>query len=234
VPVFSLDLDDSRLEYDINTEDGYDNYSGSYALKVQATGGNITYTLKRSDIGSAAWTPLDKSPNTIREEYFLTSDTERNPKKIYYTRVEKDGVEAYPVYESTFDAESNKNIYEKYCVAFVSKPGEYLIEAKNRYGISSASADSKHVIFPEPEAPVIETGNPDYISILLDDEGKATLNVNYLKDRPTGEHTYNWQDKNGTIPDAVGDSYSVVTEAEESYYYVTVTNTRNNKPAYSG
>ena len=224
-PIFSLNLVPG--EYDINIDDGYDKNSNSYALKAQAIGGNITYTLKRSNPGSSAWTPLDKS--TIKEEYFLTADTERNPAKIYYRQVETDGVYAYVVYESTFDAESNENIYEKYCVAFVSAPGEYLIEAKNRSGISSTSLDSNHVIFPRPEAPVIETGP---IAVLLN-EGKATLNVNYLKDRPVGECTYNWLDKNGTIPDAVGDSYSVDTQAEESFYYVTVTNRRNNESAFS-
>jgi hypothetical protein len=217
-------------EYDINTDDGYDKNPNSYALKAQAIGGNITYTLKRSNLGSAVWTPLDKS--TIKEEYFLTTDIERNPAKIYYTRVETNGVYAYPVYESTFDAESNENIYEKYCVAFVSAPGEYLIEAKNRSGISSASLDSNHVIFPKPEAPVIKTGP---IARLLDDEGKVTLKVEYEDNyhQPIGECTYNWLDKNGTIPDATGDSYSVVTDAEESYYYVTVTNRRNNESAFS-
>lgn len=227
-PVFSLNL--TPGEYDINTEDGYDQNSNSYALKAQAIGGNITYTLKKSNPGSAVWSPLDKS--TIKEEYFLTTDTERNPAKIYYTRVETNGVYAYPVYESTFDAESNGNIYEKYCVAFVSAPGEYLIEAKNRSGISSASLDSNHVIFPKPEAPVIKTGP---LAKLLDDEGKVTLEVEY-KDgyhQPIGECTYNWLDKNGTIPDAVGKSYSVVTDAEESFYYVTVTNRRNNESAFS-
>ena len=225
-PIFSLNLVSG--EYDINTDDGYDRNPNSYALKAQAIGGNITYILKRSNPGSAVWTPLDKS--TIKEEYFLTTDTERNPAKIYYTRVETDGVYAYLVYESTFDADSNENIYEKYCVAFVSSPGEYLIEAKNRSGISSTSLASNHVTFPKPEAPVIETGP---IAILLDEEGKATLDVNYLEARPIGECTYNWLDKNGTIPDAVGDSYSVVTDAEESFYYVTVTNRRNNDSAFS-
>lgn len=227
-PIFSLNLVPG--EYDIYNDDGYDQNSNSYALKAQAIGGNITYTLKKSNPGSAVWTPLDKS--TIKEEYFLTTDTERNPAKIYYTRVETNGVYAYPVYESTFDAESNGNIYEKYCVAFVSAPGEYLIEAKNRSGISSASLDSNHVIFPQPEAPVIKTGP---LARLLDDEGKVTLEVEY-KDgyhQPIGECTYNWLDKNGTIPDAVGNSYSVVTDAEESFYYVTVTNRRNNASAFS-
>lgn len=227
-PIFSLNLVPG--EYDIHNDDGYDNNLNSYALKAQAIGGNITYTLKRSNPGSAVWTPLDKS--TIKEDYFLTTDTERNPAKIYYRQVETDGVYAYVVYESTFDAETNDNIYEKYCVAFVSAPGEYLIEAKNRSGISSTSLNSNHVTFPKPEAPVIKTGP---LARFLDDEGKVTLKVEYDDDYnlPAGEFTYNWLDKNGTIPDATGDSYSVVTDAEESYYYVTVTNRRNNDSAFS-
>lgn len=227
-PIFSLNLVPG--EYDIHNDDGYDNKSNSYALKAQAIGGNITYTLKRSNPGSAVWTPLDKS--TIKEDYFLTTDTERNPAKIYYRQVETDGVYAYVVYESTFDAETNDNIYEKYCVAFVSAPGEYLIEAKNRSGISSTSLNSNHVTFPKPEAPVIKTGP---LARFLDDEGKVTLKVEYDDDYnlPAGEFTYNWLDKNGTIPDATGDSYSVVTDAEESFYYVTVTNRRNNDSAFS-
>lgn len=224
-PTFLLNL--TTGEYDVYNDDSYDQDTNSYALKVQAVGsGNVTYVLKKAPQGSATWVNQDNS--VIKIDYLQTTDTVRNPAKIYYTRVEKEegGVYAYEVYTSEFDADSNQGIYEQYCFAFVSAPGDYLIQAKNRVGISSKSLDSNRVTFPKPIAPVIETGP---IAVLLNDEGKATLNVNYLEARPVGECTYNWLDKNGTIQDAVSDSYSVVTDAEESFYYVTVTNRRNNE-----
>ena len=224
-PTFLLNL--TTGEYDVYNDDSYDQDTNSYALKVQAVGsGNVTYVLKKAPQGSATWVNQDNS--VIKIDYLQTTDTVRNPAKIYYTRVEKEegGVYAYEVYTSEFDADSNQGIYEQYCFAFVSAPGDYLIQAKNRVGISSKSLDSNRVTFPKPIAPVIETGP---IAVLLNDEGKATLNVNYLEARPVGECTYSWLDKNGTIQDAVSDSYSVVTDAEESFYYVTVTNRRNNE-----
>ncbi len=227
-PTFLLNL--TTGEYDVYTKDTYDEDPNSYALQAQAVGsGNVTYVLKKAAPGSNIWVSQDN--NTVKIDYRQTQDTTRNPSKIYYIPVEKEGVLAYEVYPSEFDADSNQGIYEQYCFAFVSAPGDYLIQAKNRVGISSKSLDSNRVTFPKPVAPVINT---EVIGVLLDENNQATLNIEYLEARPKGEYTYNWTDTNGTIPEANGDSVTITTEAEESVYHVTVTNRRNNESVTSG
>lgn len=227
-PTFLLNL--TAGEYDVNTEDTYDEDKNSYALQVQAVGsGNVTYVLKKATPGSNIWVNQDNS--TIKIEYRKTQDTTRNPSKIYYTPVTKEGVLAYEVYPSEFDANSNGGVYEQYCVAFVSAPGDYLIQAKNRVGISSKNLDSNRVTFPKPVAPVIKT---EVIGALLDENNQARLDIEYQAARPIGEYTYNWTGANGTIPGANGDSVIITTEEEESIYHVTVTNRRNNESVTSG
>ena len=227
-PTFLLNL--TAGEYDVNTEDTYDEDKNSYALQVQAVGsGNVTYVLKKATPGSNIWVNQDNS--TIKIEYRKTQDTTRNPSKIYYTPVTKEGVLAYEVYPSEFDANSNGGVYEQYCVAFVSAPGDYLIQAKNRVGISSKSLDSNRVTFPKPVAPVINT---EVIGALLNENNQTTLEIEYLADCPTGQYTYNWTGPNGAIPEANGESVTITTEAEESIYHVTVTNRRNNESVSSG
>ena len=227
-PTFLLNL--TTGEYDVYTKDTYDEDPNSYALQAQAVGsGNVTYVLKKAAPGSNIWVSQDN--NTVKIDYRQTQDTTRNPSKIYYIPVEKEGVLAYEVYPSEFDADSNQGIFEQYCFAFVSAPGDYLIQAKNRVGISSKSLDSNRVTFPKPVAPVINT---EVIGVLLNENNQATLNIEYLEARPKGEYTYNWTDTNGTIPEANGDSVTVTTEAEESVYHVTVTNRRNNESVTSG
>lgn len=227
-PIFLLNL--TTGEYDVYTKDTYDEDPNSYALQAQAVGsGNVTYVLKKAAPGSNIWVSQDS--NTVKIDYRQTQDTTRNPSKIYYIPVEKEGVLAYEVYPSEFDADSNQGIYEQYCFAFVSAPGDYLIQAKNRVGISSKSLDSNRVTFPQPVAPVINT---EVIGVLLDKNNQATLNIEYLEARPKGEYTYNWTGAHGTIPEANGDSITITTDAEESIYHVTVTNRRNNESVTSG
>lgn len=227
-PTFLLNL--TTGEYDVYTKDTYDEDPNSYALQVQAVGsGNVTYVLKKAAPGSNVWVSQDS--NTVKIDYRQTQDITRNPSKIYYIPVEKEGVLAYEVYPSEFDADSNQGIYEQYCFAFVSAPGDYLIQAKNRVGISSKSLDSNRVTFPQPVAPVINT---EVIGVLLDKNNQATLNIEYLEARPKGEYTYNWTGAHGTIPEANGDSITITTDAEESIYHVTVTNRRNNESVTSG
>ena len=227
-PTFLLNL--TTGEYDVYTKDTYDEDPNSYALQAQAVGsGNVTYVLKKAAPGSNIWVSQDS--NTVKIDYRQTQDTTRNPSKIYYIPVEKEGVLAYEVYPSEFDADSNQGIYEQYCFAFVSAPGDYLIQAKNRVGISSKSLDSNRVTFPQPVAPVINT---EVIGVLLDKNNQATLNIEYLEARPKGEYTYNWTGAHGTIPEANGDSITITTDAEESIYHVTVTNRRNNESVTSG
>lgn len=227
-PTFLLNL--TTGEYDVYTKDTYDEDPNSYALQAQAVGsGNVTYVLKKATPGSNIWVSQDN--NTVKIDYRQTQDTTRNPSKIYYIPVEKEGVLAYEVYPSEFDADSNQGIYEQYCFAFVSAPGDYLIQAKNRVGISSKSLDSNRVTFPQPVAPVINT---EVIGVLLDKNNQATLNIEYLEARPKGEYTYNWTGAHGTIPEANGDSITITTDAEESIYHVTVTNRRNNESVTSG
>ena len=227
-PTFLLNL--TTGEYDVYTKDTYDEDPNSYALQAQAVGsGNVTYILKKAAPGSNIWVSQDS--NTVKIDYRQTQDTTRNPSKIYYIPVEKEGVLAYEVYPSEFDADSNQGIYEQYCFAFVSAPGDYLIQAKNRVGISSKSLDSNRVTFPQPVAPVINT---EVIGVLLDKNNQATLNIEYLEARPKGEYTYNWTGAHGTIPEANGDSITITTDAEESIYHVTVTNRRNNESVTSG
>lgn len=227
-PTFLLNL--ATGEYDVYTKDTYDEDPNSYALQAQAVGsGNVTYVLKKAAPGSNVWVSQDS--NTVKIDYRQTQDTTRNPSKIYYIPVEKEGVLAYEVYPSEFDADSNQGIYEQYCFAFVSAPGDYLIQAKNRVGISSKSLDSNRVTFPQPVAPVINT---EVIGVLLDKNNQATLNIEYLEARPKGEYTYNWTGAHGTIPEANGDSITITTDAEESIYHVTVTNRRNNESVTSG
>lgn len=227
-PTFLLNL--TTGEYDVYTKDTYDEDPNSYALQAQAVGsGNVTYVLKKAAPGSNVWVSQDS--NTVKIDYRQTQDTTRNPSKIYYIPVEKEGVLAYEVYPSEFDADSNQGIYEQYCFAFVSAPGDYLIQAKNRVGISSKSLDSNRVTFPQPVAPVINT---EVIGVLLDKNNQATLNIEYLEARPKGEYTYNWTGAHGTIPEANGDSITITTDAEESIYHVTVTNRRNNESVTSG
>lgn len=185
--------------------------------------------MKKAAPGSNVWVSQDS--NTVKIDYRQTQDITRNPSKIYYIPVEKEGVLAYEVYPSEFDADSNQGIYEQYCFAFVSAPGDYLIQAKNRVGISSKSLDSNRVTFPQPVAPVINT---EVIGVLLDKNNQATLNIEYLEARPKGEYTYNWTGAHGTIPEANGDSITITTDAEESIYHVTVTNRRNNESVTSG
>lgn len=229
-PTFLVNL--TSGDYDVHTADGYDDDEYSYALKVQAIGsGNITYVLKKAPHGSATWVNQDNS--TIKIEYLPTEDTERNPSKIYYTKVEKEegsGVFAYEVYTSDFDADSNAGIYEQYCFAFVSAPGDYVIQAKNRVGISSKPLDSNQVTFPKPVAPHIFDG---VVPVLLDENGRAKLEVQFTQDRPIGVLTYNWADDNGTIKDVNSTTYNVETDLEEKWYYVTVTNMRNNESVIS-
>lgn len=230
-PRFTLDL--TPGEYDVDTKDSpNDDDLNSYALKVQAVGsGNVTYVLKKASQGSATWVNQDN--NTIKIDYEQTQDSERQPLKIYYKPIitEEGKVKGYEVYPSEFDADSNKGIYEQYCFAFVSSPGDYLIQAKNRVGISSKSLDSKRVTFPKPVTPVIKTENN---GILLDENNQAILKIEYLEDHPIEKYTYNWTDANGrTIPDATGDSVTITTDEEESLYYVTVTNRRNNESVTS-
>lgn len=227
-PTFLLNL--TTGEYDVYTKDTYDEDPNSYALQAQAVGsGNVTYVLKKAAPGSNVWVSQDS--NTVKIDYRQTQDITRNPSKIYYIPVEKEGVLAYEVYPSEFDADSNQGIYEQYCFAFVSAPGDYLIQAKNRVGISSKSLDSNRVTFPQPVAPVINT---EVIGVLLDKNNQATLNIEYLEARPKGEYTYNWTGAHGTIPEANGDSITITTDAEESIYHVTVTNRRNNESVTSG
>lgn len=227
-PTFLLNL--TTGEYDVYTKDTYDEDPNSYALQAQAVGsGNVTYVLKKAAPGSNVWVNQDNS--TIKIDYRQTQDTTRNPSKIYYIPVEKEGVLAYEVYPSDFDADSNQGIYEQYCFAFVSAPGDYLIQARNRVGISSKSLDSNRVTFPKPVAPVINTNE---IGVLLDNNNQAVLNIEYLEARPIGEYSYNWIDKNGTMAGVSGDSITITSEEEQSYYHVTVTNKRNNEYVTSG
>ena len=225
-PEFLLDLVNGV--YDIHTDDGYDDNSNSYALRVQAVGsGYVSYVLKRAAVpGSGIWTDSPKE-NEVKTIYLQTTDTVRNPKKIYYTLVEKDGAKAYEIYTSEFDEDTNQGIYEEYCFAFITMPGDYIIEANNRVGISSEKLSSNCVTFPKPVAPVINVGT---IGVTLDDNNSAQLEIEYEESRPIGVYTRNWIDANGTIPGTSDkDSITVTTDQEESYYYVTVTNKRNNE-----
>lgn len=225
-PEFLLDLTSGT--YDIDTNDGYDDNPNSYALKVQAVGsGHISYVLKRAAVpGSGIWTNVPKE-NEVKKIYSQTTDTKKNNKKIYYTLVEENGTSAYKIYTSQFDENTNQGIYEEYCVAFITMPGDYVIEANNQVGISYEKLSSNLVTFPKPVAPVINV-NP--IGVILDNNNSAQLEIEYMESRPIGTYTRNWTDTNGTIPDTSDkDIITITTDQEESYYHVTVTNKRNNE-----
>ena len=221
-PTFLLNL--TPGDYDIEAPEE------TYTLKAQAVGtGNISYILQRAQIGSATW--VNQEGSSIKVEYLPTTDTERNSSKIYYTKVEKEGVFAYEVYSDDFDEDSNSGIYERYCFAYVSKPGDYAIQAKNRVGVSSKTQRSEVVTFPNPIAPVLFDG---IVPVILDENGKATLNSQLVSEKPIGVLTYIWSDENGVVVQGENNtSYNVETDLEEKFYYLSTSNKRNNESALS-
>lgn len=232
-PNFSLQLIPG--EYDVSDADGYDNNDDNYTLKAQAVGtGYVSYVLKRAEPGSTTW--INQANDSVKLGYVLTTDAERNPLKVYYTKVEKEneGIFAYEIYNGDVNENTNKSIYEQYCFATISTAGDYIIQAKNRVGISSKTKDSEKVTFPNPIKPIIKGAEKEYLSKILDN-GETTLSIEFTDNgRPNkGTIIYKWEDANGEIANEVSNTYNVTTEAEESYYYATAIHQRNNKQVAS-
>lgn len=223
-PIFLLDLI-AGDNYNISDNDGHDLLIETYALKAQAYGtGRVTYYLESSEPDKNEWT------STYEEPYYeLTKDTTPAANKTYYTAIvdTAGAITGYQVYEGELPTSNNTTVYEKFGLYFVNDAGKYRVRAQNRVGANYANALSKTVIFPAPIAPTVNT---ETASVILEAQGDGTntaiLTAPVVGELPTGAISYQWSNANGSL-DGSGSTYGV-TDAE-GFYYVVVTNTRNNR-----
>lgn len=212
--------------YNISDDDGYDLITETYALKTQAYGtGSITYYLQVSEPDKDEWTnaPYEKPL------YELTEDTEKVDNKTYYTQIldESGKVTGYQVYEGELPTASNTTVYEKFGLYYVNDAGKYRMRAQNRVGANYANAISDVLVFPAPIAPIVDTSTAHIILEAQEDgTNTATLTAPIIGELPTGTIYYQWSNANGVL-EGGGNTYGVIDT--EGFYYVVVTNTRNNR-----
>lgn len=216
---------------DINDPSDYDDDNTQYTLRMQAVGNGIVdfFAERMNTSGNfVAWDTV------VKEDYIQTLDESRVPNKVYYIEVNKDGVKAHDIFrEENFTKDTNTGILEKYYYAVVTQPGSYRMKAQNRIGLSTATVESPTMTFPASEAPVLHT---ELLPMFFDEDGNVKLSVHYLETEPKGIKTYSWAkripntDEYSIIEGALAKDYEAHSEAEQEYYRVTVTNTRNNDP----
>lgn len=219
--------------YDVSDKDcKEDKDKTSYTLRAQAlVTGELTYEpqIKNSKGIFVKWdTPM-------QDEYIQTLDVERVEGKIYYMDGDENGVPAKIKFYEAFNASTgNRGIQEKYRCAYVTKPGEYRIQATNRIGISTKSNWTPVAIFPAPESPVIDGGGAEAAIPVKLNDNTATLKVEYSNSKPAGVQKYAWAKKIvgtesewGIIEGAEDQSYNLTTAEEEGIYRAAVINSRN-------
>lgn len=219
-PKFIVDLI-SNADQNISANDGYDEDTTTYALKVSATqpSAKITYQLRRSEPGMNSW-----EAGALTEIVYLESnDIEYNAEKTYYKEVIRDGVLAYEVIEEDqFDDVIIR--YEAFGIGKVSKPGDYMMQAKAKRGKSTAISNSKIVSFPYPIKPALVVGEGK----IFDENGECELRAEIEAPIPTGTLVYEWHDGSSTIENSNSNVIKVKSDKEEVIYSVKVKNTRNN------
>ena len=180
-PEFILDFDDleDNLKSKEETIDGIDYVYASLAENaetgyrevpfwgaVEATSedaGNITYAAQKLNLNKDAVEEAE-----VEVEMIETTDTERQSTKLYYYKVEKeDGTVAYKLYTKELDPDivsgtigstsTDGKIYEKVFKVKVDEVGYYTVTATNRVRTATAKNNSKTLVIPAPEQPVINT-----------------------------------------------------------------------------
>lgn len=232
-PIFLLDLV-AGDDFNISDPDGHDTVIDTYALKTQAYGtGRVTYYLERSELDKDEWTSsYNEDPH-----YELTEDTERHPNKTYYLQIvdeETGKVTGHQVFDGELPTSSNSTVYERFGLYFINDAGKYRMRAQNRVGAKYANALSKTMIFPEPAAPVVDSTLKNIIlERQADGSYTTTLTAPVVGDLPKGDEIlYHWNsDSNAVDVTNTNNTYSISTTENRynDYYYVTLTNKRNNR-----
>lgn len=207
---------------------------------LAADAGQLSYTWKKYDIDTNKKLDLDFSITMV-----LTTDTERQEGKLYYTQA-SDGAYTLAPDATVFDPEDENyvgGIYERVSRGVINSIGKYLVVCTNRVKNSTATNETWTLVVPRPVEPVITTDVAP-IGILIDEtEYKHVLSVAANK-ADDGTLTYQWykmapgQKEFVEIVGATESSYQIEGGAPtkddskngcagDGYYMVRVTNNLN-------
>lgn len=204
-PTFVINLPAGSVDLDMNNE-------YSFVAKAESTEGVVTYIWKFIPTGSNETMDLSLSAGAI---YTQTDDTAWDASKVYYQRTETNGVVAYEVVENGTDGDpisGDLTLYEKKNGLSVSHHGDpapavingvrnpssitgtYWVIARNRIGLGTADAESKHTIIPGPGALNVTAPTAELSNVILTGAttGNAQLRATATTENEGDTISYNW------------------------------------------
>ena len=170
---------------------------------------------------------VDPAQPTSYEYVKVDFNTEEFDSRINYYD------DQHQLYTGLSKPENNMALYKKYAILDIKTAGSYYAIAENRVTNSKETTDSVTAIYPKPNAVEIEGNLLE--RAYLEENASMDLEVK-VKDADKSYNNFNYSWKyNNKVSQGEPDSFSTLENTEASvtinnpgYYYVDISNTRNN------